>query len=1125
MGISAAQEDKGLNTSNSVAKVISSAGIGLWEWDLATGYLTFNDEFEEMLGYSKGELPHRADIRFERVHSESLAEYDSLLSECIEGIKDGYVYECRLVRKDESVIWVQDRCTVTKYNDKGMPSVLTGMMSDITTIKLETEALRAEAAFRGFVSSLAGLAGWEWNLKTGGLSVNDDYLTLLGWTRSDIVDAQESMGLLIHPDDVIRMERELGEYVGDGGEGSYTLEIRALHRDGREIWVRCIVSIVERSSEGSPVLLRGGVMNIDNEFRQAKQLRDAMNEIEDMNAHLEEQVAEAIENLEQARRTTTAMFDANPHVNLLFSKNFDILDWNPAALRYFGFVSGEELQEGFTKLIADSIPEFQPDGRKSDTLLDRLEQAVAAGSIEFETEIVLRGNTIPVGASFKRIPYGDDYAIVAYLIDLTAIREANKELRRREILMQAVNAAATHLLEETNGNAKDAVLYALSLLGQSVGADRAYVWKNIYDGDALCGMPYAEWAKDKPSDNLEYTGKPIPYDEYLPGWEDALEGTINLTISEMDGLLAGFPGMQDVKSFLLLPVMLQGEFWGFVGFDDIHTERRFTDTEVDILRNGSFLIAAAVFRADMLDKLIEAREDALRGMKARTEFLSRMSHEIRTPMNAIIGMTALAKRTDDAERIRYYLEKVDGSSRQLLAIINDVLDMSKIDSGKLEIISEPFDFERMLEKVINVVQVRLDEKHLDFHFDVEGAMTRKVVSDELRLNQVLLNLFSNAVKFTPEGGHITLRVRLMPLDGDECVLHVEVEDTGIGISDESKAKLFKSFEQADGSITRRFGGTGLGLAICKTIVELMDGTIWVESVPGQGSTFKFEVKVLLGDGLSHTKTLENIANDLRILVVDDMPDILEYFERVLESFRISCSTAASGGAAISMVQTALNEGKPFNLVFLDWMMPEMNGAATAREIQALMDGHVTVVMFSALDWSEIESEAKSLGITRFIPKPIMPSALYNIISEVSGTRLVFEQPQESSKEYSWQDKAVLVVEDVEINREIVLAILGETGISMEAVSNGKKAVNAFKAAPDKYDLILMDVQMPVMDGLEATRQIRSCGLAGAQAVPIIAMTANAFKEDARACIEAGMNGHIAKPLEVDILLDTIDRYI
>ena len=694
-------------------------------------------------------------------------------------------------------------------------------------------------------------------------------------------------------------------------------------------------------------------------------------------------------------------------------------------------------------------------------------------------------------------------------------------------LLWASNAAAQMIIGGFHQDYETVLRQSLQILGESLLADRAYIWRNRQVDGRLCCFQRAEWARDRASKPAD-EGQMLAYDDFFPGWRDLLNDedySIRMLARDLPPGLADFPGMQDVKSLMIMPLYLHGEFWGFVGFDDCTRERQFTRTEAQVMASGATVIAMSVSRNETFGKLNEARAEAMASTRAKGEFLSRMSHEIRTPMNAIIGMTTIAKKTDDPEKIRYCLDKVDASSRQLLGIINDVLDMSKIESGKFDIMPEPFDFEKMMQNVFSVVQVKLDEKAQDFRFDFDSVFTRKMVGDELRLSQVLINLLNNATKFTPEGGAIVLKVREVGKKGNRSRLRMEVVDSGIGVDPEQQKKLFDSFEQADGSISRQYGGTGLGLAICKKIVALMGGDIWVESTPGQGASFIFEIEVGWGEELPTLPRKGAVPPKMRILVVDDSEDVLEYFSNILGSFSLQCDTALGGEAALKAVERSVADGKPYDLLFIDWNMPGMNGGEASRRIREIAGAKTLIVMISVADWSDIEREAKSYGVDNFLPKPVLPSVLYNTIVQLTENTLVTESPDAETVVPDWHGKTILLAEDIEINREIVASVLEETGVALENAVDGGEAVQAVEKAPGKYDLILMDVQMPNVDGLEATRRIRALAAPQAQTVPIIAMTANAFKEDAQLCLQAGMNGHLAKPLNVEELYTTLAQYL
>jgi len=507
--------------------------------------------------------------------------------------------------------------------------------------------------------------------------------------------------------------------------------------------------------------------------------------------------------------------------------------------------------------------------------------------------------------------------------------------------------------------------------------------------------------------------------------------------------------------------------------------------------------------------------------KAKSNFLSTMSHEIRTPMNAIIGMTAIGKLTDDARKKSDALDKIENASKHLLGIINDVLDMSKIEADKFELSPVSFNFEKMLQKIADVINLRVDERSQQFLVKIDKDIPQMLIGDDQRLAQVITNLLSNATKFTPEEGIIRLDSRLISEENGICRLQISVEDTGIGITDEQKARLFMSFEQAEATTTRKYGGTGLGLAIAKRIVELMGGEIWVESEMGKGSKFIFTFLVKRGAEVERHLLNENVTwENIRIFIVDDDIETREFFAVVAENLGISCTIAANGEEAAEM----LKNDDDYDIYFLDWMLPGMNGIELARQIQEKATGNSIVTIFSSVDWNFIEDDAKKAGVDKFLPKPLFPSVIVDVINTCISTKTEVKVDEIFHID-DFSGYTMLLADDVEINREIVISLLEHTGLRIDCVENGIQAVKTFENAPDKYNIIFMDIQMPEMDGYEATCQIRALGAEQAKTIPIIAMTANVFREDIDKSIEVGMNGHIGKPIDFTEVMTELRKHL
>jgi signal transduction histidine kinase/DNA-binding response OmpR family regulator/ABC-type phosphate/phosphonate transport system substrate-binding protein/HPt (histidine-containing phosphotransfer) domain-containing protein len=517
------------------------------------------------------------------------------------------------------------------------------------------------------------------------------------------------------------------------------------------------------------------------------------------------------------------------------------------------------------------------------------------------------------------------------------------------------------------------------------------------------------------------------------------------------------------------------------------------------------------------EKLKKAKIEADLANKAKGDFLANMSHEIRTPMNAIIGMTYLMKQTDFSPKQKDYINKIENSANVLLGVINDILDFSKIEAGKLEIEEIDFNLHSVIENVTTMVEMKTTEKNLDFIVSYDHGMNMNLHGDPLRLGQILTNLVNNAVKFT-EKGEIGIYIKSIRKD----YYRFEVRDTGIGLTKAQQAKLFQSFSQADTSTTRKYGGTGLGLAISKQLVHLMGGRIWVESEHGKGSSFIFEI--ILKETYKKEVEIKQFT-DKRILIVDDTPSWQSILKELLKQYAIQVDIASSGEEAIKLI---CNENKQYDLVMMDWRMPGMDGIEATKIIKTHCKNlPTTIIMVSSYSQETVVDAAKKQGIDIFLHKPIDPSLLYNVIMDIFGDRIkkecetIMDSSSLKKELTTLKGSQLLLVEDNHMNREIIHGMIAPSGIVIEDAHNGEEAVKKLQQSPDKYELILMDIQMPVMDGYEATQQIRQLDTD----IPIVALTANAMVQDIKKTREYGMNAHLNKPIEVEKLFTTLLKYM
>ena len=511
--------------------------------------------------------------------------------------------------------------------------------------------------------------------------------------------------------------------------------------------------------------------------------------------------------------------------------------------------------------------------------------------------------------------------------------------------------------------------------------------------------------------------------------------------------------------------------------------------------------------------------------KAKSSFLSMMSHEMRTPMNAIIGMTAIGKSSTDIERKNYSFSKIEDASNHLLGVISDILDMSKIEAGKFDLSPVEFNFERMLQRVMTVVNYKIVEKRQKIKIYVDRDIPEFLVGDDQRLAQVITNLIGNAVKFTPEDSFIRVGTYYLGENDGVCTIKIAVSDTGIGISPEQQQGLFKSFQQAESNISRRFGGTGLGLAISKNIVEMMGGRIWVESELGKGATFTFTVQLERNEADEHAPLGHGLDwSNVSILVADNDADTVAFFSKITGEFGARCDTVLSGGDAIGLVK----KNGAYSIYFIGWDLPDMSGSSLVKAIRELDSAgyDATIAMFFDFNnFDEFESEARKAGIDVFVSKPFFPSQIINTTNEILGMSKAKTDRAAKEADVTFEGRHILLAEDVDINCEIVLALLEPSLIGIDCAENGAEAVRMFSEAPEKYDMIFMDLQMPKMDGLEATRTIRALDNEKAKNIPIIAMTANVFKEDVENCLNAGMNDHLGKPLDFTAVLNMLRHYL
>lgn len=524
--------------------------------------------------------------------------------------------------------------------------------------------------------------------------------------------------------------------------------------------------------------------------------------------------------------------------------------------------------------------------------------------------------------------------------------------------------------------------------------------------------------------------------------------------------------------------------------------------------------------------LRDALSSAEEASRAKSDFLSRMSHDIRTPMNAIIGMTTLGLlKLDDPSNVRNCMSKIDASSRYLLSLINDILDMSKIETGKMEIINEKFDFQTFFEDLVTIIYPQASDLGISLEIYHKEPVERYYMGDVLRTKQILMNLLSNALKFTPDGGNITVSVEEQRRSGGYVYLRFQVKDSGVGISEKFMPRIFQPFEQESPEGARNNVGSGLGLSIVYNLVQMMGGTIEVESQKGQGTAFLFTLPFgLVSDDkeAERERKARELLRDMKVLIADDDVSVGQQAAQILSGMGAESKWVETGRQAVEEVKAAFEKGEHFNVALIDWKMPEMNGVETTRRIRKIVGTETTIIIISAYDWTCIEEEAKEAGADCFISKPLFGSTLCQAFSSLRSCTGTVQAPE--ARNQRLEGKRVLIAEDNEINREVAKSLLEAYGIAVDTAENGKICVEMFEKAPAGYYLaVLMDIRMPVMDGLEAVRAIRNLGTEEAARIPVLAMTANAFEEDKMTAYKAGMTGYLVKPLDIQAMLDELGK--
>ncbi len=652
-------------------------------------------------------------------------------------------------------------------------------------------------------------------------------------------------------------------------------------------------------------------------------------------------------------------------------------------------------------------------------------------------------------------------------------------------------------------------------------ADRVSVYEFQEDRSLLC--TYSTKADEAVPDIIGYS---FAYDDMASLYQE-MEGLPYYYRRTTEKLYRDHPTIAiGAKSICYIPTIIQGVVSGYLVLTTYKEHANWADTEFKPATMASSIIAGAYSIRKRDEEIKKATKEAQSASVAKSQFMANMSHEIRTPMNAIIGMVKLAEKVHSVDKVKYYLDEIKNASAHLMSIINDILDISKIESSKLSLNSNVFSMEQTIVKSCSMIALSMTEKNIRFTVSGGEHLHLRYMGDDVRISQILTNLLSNAVKFTPEGGKVSLDVDEIARERGKATIRIVISDTGIGMSREQQARVFNAFEQADGSISRKFGGTGIGLAISRSFAEMMGGSLTVRSELGKGSAFTVIIDLECADK-EEERVFNNIRNQLadsRVLLLSADEAVISRLGMCAKGFGIALDCARAPADAVNMLTEAEGDGNPYDAVFLDASLrPAGDQLDAYTRFVRMLDVRKAIALIAYNTWTAVKRGARIGNIEDYLEQPFFAWSFYNTVMKVARNVKTYGL-QEASQTADYSNITMLLAEDIEINSEILKASLEFTNINVDVAKDGAMAVEMFSSNPDKYDIILMDIQMPIMNGLEATRAIRMLPALKARTVPIIAMTANVFREDVDACLDAGMNDHLGKPIDVQAIVSKIGKY-
>ena len=1070
-------EEKLKTERNRLAGIIAGTRAGTWEWNIQSGETIFNERWAEMLGYTLEEInPVSIETWKKFAHPDDLKKCVEKLEKHFRGELDYYECESRMRHKNGEWIWVLDRGKVVSWTVEGKPLLMMGTHLDITESKKAEEEQEAilETTPDGF---------FILDANTRILEVNNAYCTILGYTRDELLKMSiPDFEATEKPDDVENRKQRILQV------GFDRFQTKQRRKDGSLIDLEVSVSLLRE---------HGGKMVV---------------------------FARDITERKKSEEEQKAILETTPDGFLILDANARAIEVNNAYCTMLGYTREE--------LLEMSIPNIEA-VEKPEDVKNRIQKLLQVGFDRFQTKHRGKdGSLIDVEVSVSLLrEHGGK--MVVFARDITEQKKAQRALTEQtelqKVLMNISNDFINIALEKTD----EAINSALAMLGQFTHTDRAYIF--MYDHEQKVCRNTHEWCSEGITPHISKLQE-VPYERITEWVESFISGNPMLIHDvetfELDNKIRQFLESREVQSVLVLPMMDRTTCVGFVGFDAVKSKHDFSEKERNLLRLFALIMVNVLNRIKTEAELTAAKEKAEIASRAKTEFLANMSHEIRTPLNGMIGFTELLKNTELSPVQRQFVENANESGRTLLGIINDILDFSKIEAGMMELEIIKTDIVELLNNSADIIKFAAGKKNLEVLLDIDSAIPRYAMVDPVRLKQILANLMSNAVKFT-EKGEVELKARYSPINSSRGTLSLSVRDTGIGIAEAQKEKLFKAFSQADSSITRKFGGTGLGLIISEKIARKMGSSIHIESVEGKGTTFFFDLIIETEAGEASPPV--EILRVKRCLIIDDHAHNRSILERLLTERGIKYESCENGPAALKILESH----NPFDAIICNADRPYFNGLEFVRTIREKLgltpDKLPIILLHSSSEGGELREKYEEPGVHFCVANPLKREQLFTCLAALQDKQSAEKIERAEKSDQPLQNDApelvtrkkntILVAEDISLNMLLVKAILSQIvpdAVVIEA-KNGKIAFQEYKNM--NPDIVLMDIQMPEMDGLEATTAIRSLeGILG-RSTPIIALTAGVSSEEIEKCREAGMDDYLTKPIESEKMRKILGKYL